>query len=82
MSSHRPIVLFAILGALLDRAKAGEDRWQRWRPNVAVCQHEELLISRFELFHDPKELPLARVVVTDIQSVSPETEVRLHETAP
>ncbi len=79
MSKHRPIVVFGILGTLLDRGKAGEDRWQKWRPSVAICQHEDLLITRFELFHEPKELPLAQGVIADIQSISPETDVRLHE---
>ena len=63
MLKQRPIVVFGILGTLLDRAKAGEDRWLRWRPSVSVCQHEDLLITRFELFHEPKELP-AHVVAT------------------
>ena len=79
MSSQRPLIVFGILGTLLDRAKVTEERWQRWRPTVAACQHEELLVTRFELIHEPKERLLAQAVVSDIQSVSPETEVRLHE---
>ena len=79
MTRPRPLVLFGILGTLLDRAKAGEDRWQRWRPSVAACQHEDLLIGRFELFHEQKEAALARTVAADIKAVSPETEVRLNE---
>ena len=75
----RQIVLFGILGSLLDRARAGEDRWQRWRPSVAACQHEDLLIGRFELFHDPSEATLAKTVLADIRAVSPETNVCLHE---
>jgi transcriptional regulatory protein RtcR len=79
MSSHRPIVVFGVLGTLLDRGKAGEDRWQKWRPSVSICQHEDLLVTRFELFHEPKELALAQSVIADIQSISPETDVRLHK---
>ncbi len=79
MTKPRPQVLFGILGTLLDRARAGEDRWQRWRPSVAACQHEDLLISRFELLHEQKEAALARIVAADIKAVSPETDVRLHE---
>jgi transcriptional regulatory protein RtcR len=79
MTSQRPLIVFGILGTLLDRAKVTEERWQRWRPTVAACQHEELLVTRFELIHEPKERSLAQAVVSDIQSVSPETEVRLHE---
>ena len=78
MAKQRPIVVFGILGSLLDRARSGTDRWQVWRPTVAVCQHEELLVSRFEVFHEVTEASLARSVAADIKTVSPETEVRLH----
>ena len=49
-----------------------------WRPSVAICQHENLLIRRFELLYLPKEETLAELVAADIASVSPETEVRIH----
>ena len=71
--------MIGILGALLDRARAGSDRWQAWRPTVAICQHEDLLVSRFELFHETREAALARAVAADIATVSPETTVQLHE---
>lgn len=71
-------VVFGILGQQLDGGR-GESRWQKWRPTVAICQHEELLIDRLELIHEPKAGPLAQTVMEDIRSVSPETEVRLHE---
>lgn len=75
----RPIVVFGILGTQLDRPRAGADRWQGWRPSVSICQHEDLLVSRFELFHEPREVKLAGQVAEDILTVSPETTVRLHE---
>ena len=56
----------------------GLDRWGLWRPSVAICQHENLLVRRFELLYLPKEESLAELVGADIASVSPETEVRLH----
>ena len=76
--SPRPIVVFGILGTLLDRGRATVDRWQAWRPTVSVCQHEDLLVTRLELFHETRELDLARRVVADIATVSPETTVHLH----
>jgi transcriptional regulatory protein RtcR len=79
MALHRSIIVFGILGNLLDRARAGEDRWRSWRPTVALCQHEDLLVSRLELFHEPKESALARSVAGDIAMVSPETAVQLNE---
>lgn len=71
-------VLLGILGTNLDSGKQ-EDRWEKWRPSVAVCQHEELLIHRFELLHEPQDLPLALQIQADLGVVSPETTVHLHE---
>jgi transcriptional regulatory protein RtcR len=75
--TKRHTVVFGMLGSQLDRPRPGEDRWQRWRPSVAVCQHEDLLVRRFELLHRPGEAGLAAGVADDIRSVSPETDVRL-----
>ena len=74
----KPIVVFGFLGATLDRSQ-GTDRWSRWRPTVAMCQQEDLLISRLELFTEPKFESLVSQVVADIRQVSPETVVRVHE---
>ncbi|MDZ7617021.1 MAG: RNA repair transcriptional activator RtcR, partial [Patescibacteria group bacterium] len=70
-------VVLGLVGARLD-ADTRPERWASWRPSVAVCQHENLLVHRFELLHSPKEEKLARLVADDIASVSPETEVRPH----
>lgn len=78
MSQPRSSVCFGFLGTTLDRG-AGPDRWSRWRPTVAMCQHEDLLIHRLELLVDPKYGDVARQVVTDLRSVSPETEVVMHD---
>ena len=71
-------VSIGFLGSRLDRGSAA-DRWLDWRPSVAICQHEDLLIDRFELFHEKSETRLANDVSADIATVSPETNVRLHE---
>ena len=71
-------VLIGLLGATLDSGK-GSDRWERWRPTVALCQHEDLLIHRFELLYQKKFAGLARTVIDDIATVSPETEVKTRE---
>lgn len=42
-----------------------------------MCQHEDLLVHRMELFCDDRSRELANVVKEDIALVSPETEVRL-----
>ncbi|QDU88534.1 Transcriptional regulatory protein ZraR [Pirellulimonas nuda] len=71
-------VVIGLLGARLDYG-VGDDRWQKWRPTVALCQHEDLLIDRFELLYEPNLSAMAAATVEDVRCVSPETEVRLHE---
>ena len=71
-------VVLGLLGTTLDGG-FGPNRWSRWRPSVALCQHEDFLVHRFELMIQKQHLKLAKAIVADIRSVSPETEVRLHE---
>jgi transcriptional regulatory protein RtcR len=77
MDSPKRVVL-GLAGAVLDCGK-GPTRWEAWRPSVALCQHEELLVDRFELLHQRGSLSLAETLRADLAAVSPETEVRLHE---
>lgn len=76
MSKHA--VVLGILGTTLDQGGKKQDRWRRWRPTVAVCQHEDFLVNRFELLVPPTAEPLAEQIRTDIASVSPDTELRCH----
>ncbi|MCP4273369.1 MAG: AAA family ATPase, partial [Gammaproteobacteria bacterium] len=46
-----------------------------WRPTVALCQHEDLLLNRFELLYQKRLKSLQDRVVKDIKHISPETEV-------
>jgi transcriptional regulatory protein RtcR len=75
--SAKPTVVIGLLGTTLDTG-ASPDRWERWRPSVAICQHDHFSISRFELLRGTRYEPLARTVVQDIAAVSPETVVREH----
>src|SRR4051794_11814367 len=70
-------VVFGFLGTSMDAGK-WENRWERWRPTVALCQHEDFLIDRLELLHDNHAGALASRIVKDIEQVSPETQVRLN----
>ncbi|MBK6972264.1 MAG: sigma 54-interacting transcriptional regulator [Sterolibacteriaceae bacterium] len=72
----RKSVVIGFLGSVLDNAGKGPARWEKWRPSVALCQHEDLLVRRLELIHDARNRRLAEEVRRDIQSVSPETDVR------
>ncbi len=69
-------IVVGFLGTTLDR-RGKTSRWEHWRPSVCLCQHEELLITRFHLLYAERDLALARQVSEDIRSVSPETDVVL-----
>lgn len=76
--THKNHVTIGLLGSALDSGK-GAERWEKWRPTVSVCRHENLLIHRFELLYQKKFERLARIVAEDIATVSPETRVDLVE---
>lgn len=73
----RPVVVIGMLGTSLDTGR-GPKRWERWRPTVSLCQHDDFVVDRLELIHDKRSASLARAVTEDIASVSPETEVVSH----
>ena len=74
---RKKTVVLGLLGTTLDRGQR-TDRWQRWRPTVAVCQHADFPVDRFELLAAPGASRLATLIADDIASVSPTTEVRHH----
>lgn len=71
-------IAISILGTTLDRRGKGDQRWDRWRPTISMCQHDDLLIDRLELLFDNHSQHLADQVRADIRRVSPETEVVYH----
>ena len=71
-------VAISILGTTMDRRGKGDKRWDKWRPTVSMCQHDDLLIDRLELLFDNHSEKLAKQVTEDIARVSPETEVVYH----
>ncbi len=73
-------VVFGLLGTTLDIGSA-RGRWERWRPTIDLCRHEDLLIDRLELLVQPRARAqeLADVVTRDLACVSPETALRRHE---
>ncbi|NTI24181.1 sigma 54-interacting transcriptional regulator [Rhizobium rhizogenes] len=68
-------VAISILGTTLDAGK-WENRWSRWRPNVALCQQPGLFIDRLELIHGNHSQALCHRIVGDIGTVAPATDVR------
>jgi transcriptional regulatory protein RtcR len=75
----RPTVVLGFLGSTLDGSKKDASRWNKWRPSVGLCMHEDLRVDRFELIHGAIHQSLADYVKADIASVSPETEVCLRQ---
>ena len=69
-------VVISFLGTQLD-AGGGEGRWQKWRPNVAMNQRNDLILDRIELFYADKYRPLADLVRADIRDRAPHTAVNL-----
>jgi len=72
--SARPLVVFGLLGPSLDAGK-GALRWDRWRPTVALCQHDDLLVHRLVLLHELRFGDIADQVSEDVRHASPETTV-------
>ncbi|MES2295778.1 MAG: RNA repair transcriptional activator RtcR [Pseudomonadota bacterium] len=77
MKKKRSVVI-GFVGTQLDSGK-GSARWEKWRPSVALTQHEDLVIDRFDLLYSEKFSGLVEQVKRDIASVSPETEVVAHD---
>lgn len=70
----KKIVVLGFIGTQLDSGK-GSSRWEHWRPTVGLCQHDDVLVSRLELFCTAGARTLVAQVQADIASVSPETLV-------
>lgn len=71
-------VVIGFLGTQLDSGWAA-DRWDRWRPTVALCQDEHLLVDRLELLCQPKFENVRDQICADLAGCSPETTVRCHD---
>ncbi|MEQ1633052.1 MAG: RNA repair transcriptional activator RtcR [Planctomycetota bacterium] len=74
MATRRGYTVLSFLGTQLDRG-AGPDRWDHWRPNVAMCEHEDLLVERLVLLCERRYTKLFDAIAADLATVSPETKV-------
>ncbi|MFW2177358.1 MULTISPECIES: RNA repair transcriptional activator RtcR [unclassified Moraxella] len=66
--------IISILGTTLDNG-FNPNRWQRWRPNVSLCMHDDLAVDELYLIHNKRAEPLYQQVKADIATVSPTTQV-------
>lgn len=71
-------VAVGIYGPTLDFSSGKPGRWERWRPTISLCQHEELLIHRLVLVHQTGCEGSLSVFLDDLKNVSPETEIVLY----
>jgi transcriptional regulatory protein RtcR len=69
-------VVIGFLGTQLDSGR-GAGRWEKWRPTVSLVQHEDMQVHRLELLHTRQHQALADQLKQDIETTSPDTEVRL-----
>ena len=76
----RKTVAIGFLGTVLDYAGRKTNRWEKWRPSVALCQQRGLPIDRLDLLYSKRYLNTAKQVQDDIAAISPGTEVCLHQT--
>jgi transcriptional regulatory protein RtcR len=80
----KKIVILGFIGTQLDSGR-GSQRWERWRPTVALAQHDDLAIERMELFYtqrpDRYRDQLLKQVGDDIAAASPATRVNMMELA-
>jgi len=74
MKRKRTVVI-GMLGVSLDAGR-GASRWDKWRPSVALCQHEDFEIDRFELLYGSRFEALCETVSADIRRASPDTDLR------
>jgi len=72
-------VVIGLLGSVMDNKGKGVRRWETWRPTVGIFLQEDLMVDRMELIHDRRDSRLANNVGADIETVSPESQVKLTE---
>jgi transcriptional regulatory protein RtcR len=70
----KKIIVIGFVGTQLDSGR-GSARWEKWRPTVALAQHDDVVIERLDLLYSGQHENVVHQVTQDIASVSPETKV-------
>ena len=69
-------ILISFLGTTLDaKWGTGEKRWNNWRPSVALAMQPDLHFVQYHILYQKPFVELLDIVVADIKTVSPHTEV-------
>lgn len=71
-------VAISILGTKLDHKRVGNKRWQVWRPNIGICQQDNLAIDKIVLLYHAKDQTLFDLICADIATIKPEIEIDSH----
>ena len=69
--------VIGFLGTTLDNGY-NERRWQRWRPTVSLCLHDDMLVDELHLLYSKRDKRLFDIIAADIALVSPDTQVIGH----
>lgn len=67
--------LIGFLGEQRDGRGFNKNRWNSYRPSVALCMHEDLSIDVFYLIYKVKHEGLMQLTKKDIEEISPKTSV-------
>ena len=70
-------IVISLLGTTLDQrgARQGLNRWNAWRPSVALAMQEDLIFDQYYLIYPPDFERLKDKVTEDIKVISPSTKV-------
>ena len=69
IESHKTAVI-GFLGTTLDNG-FNDKRWQRWRPNVSLCLHDDLLVDELHILYSKRDKRLFNVIVDDVAKSAP-----------
>ncbi|MGM8909173.1 RNA repair transcriptional activator RtcR [Psychrobacter sp. 1U1] len=69
--------IIGFLGTTLDNG-FNDKRWQRWRPTVSLCLHDDMLVDELHVLYSKRDKRLFKIVKDDIAKVSPQTQVIAH----
>lgn len=69
--------VIGFLGTTLDNGFSAS-RWQRWRPTLSLCLHDDLMVDELHILYHQRDERLFKVIKDDIEQVSPQTQVRGH----
>lgn len=79
-TQHNKTAVIGFLGTTLDNG-FNDKRWQRWRPTLSLCLHDELLVDELHILYSKRDKRLFKIIKDDIAKVSPSTKVIGHHVA-